>query len=94
MSDLQSDYEYNSIIDSRLSKVRGKFRCTVKMAAAYSKDTIIHLSAVYSDDPKSENKAFTDATPSGFLQMQIADGKPAADLFVLGREYYLDFTPA
>lgn len=41
-----------------------------------------------------ENKAFNDATPGGSLFLHIAKGKPAADLFAQGQEYYLDFTPA
>lgn len=100
MGDLQNDYEHNNLQSltraaeaSLASTVRAKFRCTAKLPAAYNSDTLVHLSAVYSSDPKSENKAFTDATPSAYLQMQIAAGKPAADLFVLGQDYYLDFTP-
>ena len=76
-----------------LAPVRAKFRCTAKLPA-YNNDTVVHLSAVYSTDPASENKAWSDATPSAYLQMQISHGKSAADSFVLGQEYYLDFTPA
>lgn len=94
MGDLQSDYEYNNMPDqpSKPRTVRAKFRCTAKLPA-YGNDTVVHMSAVYSAEPNSENKAFSDATPSAYLQMQISAGKPAADLFVIGKDYYLDFTP-
>ena len=44
--------------------VRAKFHVTSKIPS-YNNTTTVGLSAVYSSDPASENKAFTDATPSG-----------------------------
>lgn len=41
-----------------------------------------------------ENKAFSDYTPGGSLQLNIAAGKPAQEFFEVGKEYYLDFTRA
>lgn len=75
------------------TSVRAKFVCNGKIPG-YGNQTTVHFSAVYSADPNSENKAFTDATPSGHLQICIANDKPALDLFQQGKAYYLDFTPA
>lgn len=72
--------------------VRAKFKVTSKIPG-YSNTTTVGLSAVYSSDPSSENKAFTDATPSGQINISIANDKPALDAFVMGEEYYVDFTP-
>lgn len=74
------------------STIRAKFICNAKVPS-YG-NTTVHLSAVYSSDPNSENKAFTDATPSGVIQISIADNKPALAAFELGKAYYIDFTPA
>ena len=75
--------------------VRAKVRCNSKSpASGPGTATSLSFGAVFSDDPASENKAFSDATPSLSLSMSIADGKPAADQFEQGKEYYLDFTPA
>lgn len=53
----------------------------------------VTFAPVYSSDPKHENKSFWDATPSGTIQMWISN--PAAfSQFELGKEYYVDFTPA
>ncbi|HQT97979.1 MAG TPA: hypothetical protein PK416_08895 [Thermodesulfobacteriota bacterium] len=51
------------------------------------------LAPVYSEDPNHENKAFWDATPSGTIEMNINNPK-AFGQFELGKEYYIDFTPA
>ena len=50
------------------------------------------FSPVYSNDPSHENKRFWDATPNGTLEMTVKN--EAAQIFELGREYYIDFTPA
>lgn len=75
-----------------MDKVRAKMYCGGKYDVTGGVQ--IHLTAVYSNDPNSENKAFSDATPSAEMTMFIAGGKPAADLFEAGKEYYLDFTKA
>jgi len=54
----------------------------------------VKLHAVYSTDPNSENKSFTDATPQAAIDITIDKKKPAAAAFEVGREYYVDFTPA
>lgn len=52
----------------------------------------VKLRPVYSDDPKHENKAFWNATPSGEITMGIKSD--ALKDFELGQEYYVDFTIA
>lgn len=79
---------------SQPTTVRAKFVCSTVIPAAFAGGVVVHMNPVYSADPASENKAFSDATPSGTLQMHIAQGKPAADAFQTGRQYYVDITPA
>jgi hypothetical protein len=40
-----------------------------------------------------ENKQFYAATPGGSVEIACANAEAAAQ-FVIGREYYVDFTPA
>jgi hypothetical protein len=47
------------------------------------------LSAIYGHE--GENKDFTDATPSGAIEITVGAGKPAADHFKPGRKYYVSF---
>lgn len=55
--------------------------------------TTLKLSPVYSSDPNHENKKFWDASPGGQLTLNCVN--PAAvEQFKIGKEYYLDFTPA
>lgn len=51
----------------------------------------VHMSPVYSQDPGHENKKFWDATPSGKIEMTVADER-VFEMFKLGHEYYVDFT--
>jgi hypothetical protein len=72
---------------------RAKFY--VEQVTEYSsfKGKEIKMRPVYSQDPESENKKFWDATPNGNIVLSIANPEGAA-IFMLGREYYVDFTPA
>jgi hypothetical protein len=54
----------------------------------------VELCAVYSSDPSHPNKSFADATPSATVSMTISKGRPAADLFEVGKEYLVEFRPA
>lgn len=76
--------------------VRAKFSVVSKIANGVSHvdggTSLVTLTTVYSDDPASENKAFTESTPSGQISITIADNKPALEQFVVGGEYYVDFT--
>lgn len=89
--------------------VRAKFKCT-KIERVESSKTIIeddgsrtyvpsemqtiHFSPVFGNgDPNHENTKFWQASPSGSLQLGCINLE-AAEKFALGKEYYLDFTPA
>jgi hypothetical protein len=58
----------------------------------YEMRTIV-LSPVYSNEPNSENRAFWQATPTGEIKLGTINVE-AAKHFEVGREYYIDFTPA
>lgn len=73
------------------STVRAKMSCN--MIEQYAGGSVkIRLGAVYSSDINSENRAFSDATPSGSCEMMIQGGRPAIKLFEPGEFYYVDFT--
>ncbi len=75
--------------------VRAKMKVTsiTKGGDARKPYVQVKLGAVYSSDPQSENRSFACATPSGELSLNIDSGRPAADAFELGGEYYVDVTP-
>lgn len=80
-------------IDDRelgLVSVRAKF--FVKKIEYYTDNSRqVVLAPVYSQDPNHENKQFWDAAPNGELTM-IINNPRAAEFFIAGREYYIDFT--
>lgn len=53
----------------------------------------LNLTPVYSDDPNSENRTFWNASPSGSIQLGVVN-QAAWGMFEIGKEYYVDFTPA
>lgn len=54
----------------------------------------VKLSPVYQNgDPTHENSKFWQYTPSGQISLGCINLE-AADAFELGKEYYVDFTPA
>lgn len=58
---------------------------------AFVYDATLHPVTPHSGhEPSEENRAFFAATPSG----QITVGTVAGDRFVVGQDYYIDFTPA
>ncbi len=79
-------------------KIRSKFFCKEIIRQGWSQDgepkeslsVTYKFAAVYSNKPDHENKAFWEATPSAELVMTI--NNPAAQIFELGQEYYLDFS--
>jgi len=71
--------------------VRAKFTCLSIKQYAYGGRELSFV-AVY-DDGTPENQRFSKATPSGTLTMTV-DNPPAAEFFILGKEYYLDLTEA
>lgn len=73
--------------------IRAKFKVTRTGQVQYGTDKIMHdveMSAVYSDDPDSENKKFWDATPNASFKMLSI----ITDFFEIGHEYYIDITDA
>lgn len=77
-----------------MQQVRAKMECGSKVTDSDG-NTLISLFAVYSNKDGSraeENKAFSDATPSGSVNLTITKGMPAADLYQPGKQYYVDFT--
>ena len=73
-------------------QVRAKLRVESKSELAGGHRSI-NMRAVYSDDPASENRKFSDATPAAQFQITIKKDGPH-DFFEVGGEYYLDFTKA
>lgn len=53
----------------------------------------MRFGVVYSSDPNSENKKFWDATPGGLIELTTVN-ENAVKAFEIGKEYYVDFTPA
>ncbi len=51
----------------------------------------INLMPVYSGS--EENKEFYKYTPAGNISLSVVNPK-AAEQFIVGQEYYIDFTPA
>ena len=78
-----------------MKTVRAKFKVGFVEDQSYEgkKQSLIRMYPVYSDDPNSENKTFTDATPSGELSLLITVPETAA-FFEPDQEYYLDITKA
>lgn len=70
--------------------VRAKFRVTSKDQAGNG-ESAISLQAVV--DGSAENKEFFKYTPSGAITMGVVNGAAAAQ-FEIGKEYFVDFTPA
>jgi hypothetical protein len=69
--------------------VRAKVRCNEKTGNE------VKFSTVYEPDASkdTENARFTKATPWGDIRMGI-DNPAAINQFEVGKEYYVDFTPA
>jgi hypothetical protein len=62
---------------------RCKFWCSESLRERITLEPVTHGS--------EENRAFWQATPAGKITLCITTS--ARDLFVVGREYYVDFTP-
>lgn len=72
-----------------MDKVRAKFKCDSVKSFVGGKEVVFSPVTTGSE----ENKEFWQYTPAGELKMQISN-LPAAEMFVPGEEYYLDFTSA
>lgn len=73
-------------------RAKMKVMSVLKTGDAKKPQVNVQLGAVYSSDPESENRSFANATPSGSVQLSIDAGRPAADGWVQGQEYYVDLT--
>lgn len=75
-----------------MKTIRAKFRIeNITLPNDSGRYLNIEMRPVYSEDPGSENKAFWDATPSGYFQMSC---KPEAiQGLVEGQEVYIDIVP-
>lgn len=65
--------------------VRAKFTCTGKA------NNQVSFLPVFTGS--EENKQFWKYTPSGQINMHV-DNEAAMEQFEVGKEYYVDFTPA
>jgi hypothetical protein len=71
--------------------VRAKVNCTAKSGGSVTFTTVYETDDQKGADP--ENVRFTNATPWGEIKLGI-DNPAALDQFEVGRQYYVDFTPA
>lgn len=92
-----------------MSAVRAKFMVSSKTEALYSTNPPVKMVTVKMspvgptsrknpttgswEQVQNENSLFWNASPSGSLELGCIN-LVAADRFELGKEYYLDFTPA
>lgn len=79
--------------------VRAKMKCSTVETVDWgggpkNRQVKVKMGAVYGNDPSHENRAFSDTTPSGSVELTIQGDKPAASMFEAGKEYYVDFTEA
>jgi hypothetical protein len=75
--------------------VRAKFYVSTltkqKMGQGSETGTLVKLNPVVTGS--DENKEFYRYTPSGSIEIGILNEK-TAEMFEIGKEYYIDFTPA
>jgi hypothetical protein len=74
-------------------KTRAKFEVISVTQYARFQGVKVEMTPVYSNDESDPNKAFWEATPNGKIEMQISNPS-AAQQFEVGKEYYVDFSPA
>lgn len=70
-----------------MSTTRCKMRCN--SVTDHGNQQSVIMNPTYSNDPKSENKAFWDATPGGQYSINYVNKNIE---FLVGREYYIDVT--
>jgi len=74
--------------------LRAKMQVTAVLRSPWgnSRDENVQLSAVYSNDPNSENYEWSKATPSGTLQLLISNPGAQGKL-KMGQQFYVDLVP-
>jgi hypothetical protein len=70
--------------------VRAKFKVT-QVGMPYGEVRTVVLTPQY-DTSIEEDKRFAKASPSGRLEITIDNPPAAAELAVLGKDFYIDFT--
>lgn len=81
--------------DYIMKKIIAKFQCNSVIQATEGYPATARLSAVYANadgTENEENKSFSDATPSGYIEISISPDAPAHKFFRPQRYYYLEFT--
>lgn len=74
--------------------VRCKFKVDTVVKDRTGDTTTVTMSPVFTNnDPKHENSKFWKATPSGSFVMSTVNAAAVAKLEV-GKEYFIDITPA
>jgi hypothetical protein len=77
----------------RQMSVRAKFKLDRHETTLYGKDEVRTLEFSVATADSEENKRFFKYTPYGTVKLGILN-KEAWEHFELGKEYYVDFTPA
>ena len=70
-----------------ISKVKAKFKCESVKHLVGAKE--IKLYAVYGNN--GENANYAKSTPSGDINIRVDEETAAAEFFIPGKEYYLEF---
>ena len=71
--------------------IRAKFTCQRNTLDHETQIATVILTPVTTNPPNEENLTFWQATPAGNITLQITNPL-AVERFILGREYYIDFT--
>lgn len=75
-----------------MSKVRAKFECIGIDDQPTAEQKVVKFSPVINGS--EENKSFAKYTPAGNLELYISYDTEASKAFEVGKEYFLDITPA
>ncbi len=73
-----------------MPNIRAKFKCESVNETEANKEAELCVVTTGSE----ENKSFSKYTPCGRIRINIDKDTEAANLFVPGKEYYVDFTEA
>ena len=73
--------------------VRGKFKLVESTQVDYNAGVRKLKFQAVCNDGTEENAKFRKYTPSGEVSMTV-DKPPASEQFEIGKQYYVDFTPA
>lgn len=77
----------------RAMSVRAKFRLDERAEVTWNKTGRRFKFTAVCDDGTPENQKFAKYTPSGTFEMFV-DNPAVIEQLVLGKQYYLDLTPA